>query len=686
MAGSTDEGIHVVTTEPAKRRTDAVAGSGHRREDIQGLRAIAVLTVVFFHAGLPVPGGFIGVDVFFVISGFVITAMLHREATATGRIRFGNFYLRRFKRLTPALALMVAVTMVMSALILSPLGPQETTAKTALGAMLLVANVVIARTTGGYFDAPAESNALLNTWSLSVEEQFYLLFPLILFVGWRLGQRRGMRHLPLILVGLVAVVSFALVLVRTTDITFPGASLLLGFYSPVVRAWEFAAGALLALLLSRLTLRSMGAATVCGAGGLLVLGVSLWAITSTTTLPGPWMLLPVLGSLLLLLAGATPGNLVSRLLGSKPMEKVGDWSYSIYLWHWPFIVFAAALWPDNEGAAIGAAVLSLVPALASYWWVEGPIRAMRPTGRGLVLVVATTLAIPVVVAGAVGVAAQKVYWIPDHNQIYEAVRVGHAGTDCAIEALNAKSCTWNPTATGTPLYLVGDSTAGHFAEAAIEASRLLDRPLKAAILTGCPFKDVYIERLATPGYTQSCRDGYDATMAWLEDQPPGVVVVSELNSWYRQDETAFGRSPNMVTKNPEKREQVLGDAMVSTIVALQNVGHSVLMVQAAPAYEGAHEFSPQSCTVFDLAAKDCHASMPLVDADEIQQVERRSLEQIAEATGVALWDPRDFFCADGTCVTEKDGASVYRDEFHISVQASVMLGPDLAQAVDAVSH
>jgi peptidoglycan/LPS O-acetylase OafA/YrhL len=121
----------------------------HRRADIQGLRALAVIAVIAFHAGLPVPGGFVGVDVFFVISGFVITAMLMREWASSGRIAFGTFYLRRFRRLTPALALMVGVTMIAAAFLLSPLGPQETAAQTGIGAMLLVANAVIAATTGG---------------------------------------------------------------------------------------------------------------------------------------------------------------------------------------------------------------------------------------------------------------------------------------------------------------------------------------------------------------------------------------------------------------------------------------------------------------------------------------------------------------------------------------------------------
>jgi peptidoglycan/LPS O-acetylase OafA/YrhL len=144
----------------------------HWRPDIQGLRAIAVVAVIAYHADLPVPGGFTGVDVFFVISGFVIAGMLQRQWRTRGSVSLREFYWRRFARLTPALALLVSVTVLLAALLLSPLGAQQTTSYTAMGAMLLVANIVITQTTGDYFDAPAATNPLLHTWSLSVEEQF----------------------------------------------------------------------------------------------------------------------------------------------------------------------------------------------------------------------------------------------------------------------------------------------------------------------------------------------------------------------------------------------------------------------------------------------------------------------------------------------------------------------------------
>ncbi len=180
------------------------AGTASRRLDIQGLRAVAVLFVVVYHAGLPLPGGFVGVDIFFVISGFVITSMLHREWLSSSRINFGRFYWRRFKRLTPALALVVVVTVLLSALLLSPMGPQQNAALTGLGSIALVANFVIASTTSGYFDAAAETNPLLNTWSLSVEEQFYVFFPSFLVFGWYLARRKAwLRSSPLVIVAVV---------------------------------------------------------------------------------------------------------------------------------------------------------------------------------------------------------------------------------------------------------------------------------------------------------------------------------------------------------------------------------------------------------------------------------------------------------------------------------------------------
>ena len=346
------------------------------RADIQGLRAIAVLAVVAFHAALPVPGGFVGVDIFFVISGFVITVMLEREWRETGKVSFGRFYLRRFKRLTPALAMMIAITVILSAVIVSPLGLQQTTAKTAVGGIFLMANLVIAKTVGGYFDAVAGTNPLLHTWSLSVEEQFHLVFPALLVLGWIIARSRR-RWAPHVIVAGLGASSLAVMLAPTAGLRLPGSESLWGFYSPLTRAWEFAAGALLALVLTHRSLTGT-TATLTGTVGLGLVAASLTLIGEDTTFPGVWTALPVAGTLLLLAGGSDPAAPLSRLLSRGAMVGIGDWSYSIYLWHWPLIVFAGFLWGRNTVALTAAAALALVPALVSYTRLEQPLRNLGP--------------------------------------------------------------------------------------------------------------------------------------------------------------------------------------------------------------------------------------------------------------------------------------------------------------------
>jgi peptidoglycan/LPS O-acetylase OafA/YrhL len=678
-----------------------------RRTDIQGLRAVAVLMVVAFHAGLPFPGGFVGVDVFFVISGFVITGMLLRERRATGRIRFGQFYLRRFKRLTPALALMVAVTVIVSAAVLSPLGTQQTAAKTGIGAMLLAANVVIARTTGGYFDADAATNPLLHTWTLSVEEQFYLAFPALIAFGWYIASRRRIFRLtPHVLVGSIAVVSFGLAsfgLAVLNSLTLtqlraswllgsygPATRAVLGFYSPVTRSWEFALGVLLALVTQRLMIQSRRITLALGFVGASMLTASLWLISGTTPFPSPWTLIPVTGTLLVLVAGTGATNPVTRALAVDPMVKIGDWSYSIYLWHWPFIVFARVLWPDNRAALLIAAAVSFIPALASYRWLEKPIRNLQGLrGWRVVRVVSITLFVPLFVCASTHLAANRGYWSPGIRAMQDAVLQPHAmrfGCSAAanlVSGENIHSCVWNANEAGKPIYLVGDSTAWHFSEAAIGASGLLGRPLTLITLFGCPFKDVFMQSPNLPSYRSQkvCRQGYEGAMRWLGEQPPGTVVISELNSEYRRTDVAFGLQSEAIAASPAGRTQVLDEALTSTIVTLKHAGHSVLLVQAAPDFEYPVTFDPLRCTWGQLRADTCIARMPRSVADSIQQLERSALRKIATQTGSDLFDPRDFFCSSDECTTQGRGVDLYRDAFHISAKASRMLAPSLARAL-----
>ena len=401
---------------------------------------MAVLAVIAYHAGLPIPGGFTGVDIFFVISGFVITEMLLREKQRRGKISLTNFYARRFKRLMPALAVMVAFTVIASALLLSNLGPQQIAAQTGLGAMLFVANIVIAKTTGNYFDAPAESNPLLHTWSLSVEEQFYFIFPLVLVAVWSISRFRSSKHGAFVAISIISILSFGVALFgsRGYGYLLGENAWLIEFYSPFTRVWEFGVGALVAI--AGITIASVNArarmlSSLIAVVGVLLIITGFFAITSDTPFPGFWTLLPVSGTLLLIVAGTT-SNSISAGLSTHAMVKVGDWSYSLYLWHWPFIVFAILIWPVIWFAPLVAALVSFIPALMSYYLVEQRIRFKIFVGlKGKLTTIALVFGIPIVISGLV-ISASANSWAPGfQSQLNTEVYPGEIGWETIASSI-----------------------------------------------------------------------------------------------------------------------------------------------------------------------------------------------------------------------------------------------------------
>lgn len=684
---------------PQAGEPSVTSGLASRRLDIQGLRAIAVLMVILFHAGLPVPGGFVGVDVFFVISGFVITAMLHREWLRVGRIRFREFYVRRFKRLTPALALMVSVVVVTSAVILSPIGGQAPVVRTALGAMLISANFVAAQSGGGYFDVSAESNPLLNTWSLSVEEQFYLVFPALLAAGWYVGQRRvRMRLGPIPLVIGVTFLSLALALAGSMGLTFPGSDLLLGFYSPFARAWEFAAGALLALLLVRRALPNSRAASAFGYVGLILLAASLWLIDDTTPFPGVWALLPVAGTLLLLASGTCEATAPTRLLSTRPMVKVGDWSYSMYLWHWPFIVFAGLIFPGNSVVLIVAAALSMAPALASYRWVETPLRSAALTSNGRrIAMVGAFLVLPIVLAGALGVASRKDLWIPSAftttiAAFNETHRPHAAWEDCLSTATmmgpsgtlrDWGSCMWNSRSSGVPLYLVGDSNAGMFTEALEGVAAELDSPLTLDSAAACPLIDWYLSGASSlTSAATICREHVDGTLGALDEAKPGVVVIANSDLYVWSGGNLVGTGPEALASDREEKTRIWEARLRKTIERVQSRGHKVVIVQPIHRFEGPYSWTPSVCTVVQIAREDCEASMPLSYVQSQQLPTRMAVDRLADEMGLEVVDVRPHLCEGQICATRKrDGSVLYADPAHISVPMSLSLTPLFLDAV-----
>lgn len=343
-----------------------VAMKHQSRRDVQGLRALAVVLVIVNHlTGFP-GGGFIGVDVFFVLSGFLITGLLVRERERTGKISLPKFYLRRFRRILPAALLVVAVTAATSWFVFSR-GRAELTGIDALWTVIFGANWRFAATGTDYLQATGPISPLQHYWSLAVEEQFYLVWPLLLVAIVALAHRK-FRRTAGTAIAIIGALSFGWAILETaTEPTW-------AYFSTFSRVWELAAGALLAIGAHRLPDLSDRLRALLAWAGLGAIGASAILIDADTPFPGPFALAPVLGTCAVLLAGVGSESRTLTPLTNRVATYVGDISYSLYLWHFPVIVFAESVIESPVLQILVALVAMISLSTLSYHFVENPIR------------------------------------------------------------------------------------------------------------------------------------------------------------------------------------------------------------------------------------------------------------------------------------------------------------------------
>ncbi|MBT0769457.1 acyltransferase [Kineosporia sp. J2-2] len=623
------------------------------RRDIQGLRALAVLLVVLYHAEIPfVPAGFAGVDVFFVISGFVITSQIRRQHAA-GSFGFARFYARRVKRLWPAMTVMVLVVLSLTFLLLSPLGPQAMVAQTAIGAMLAAGNIAILRSTGGYFDPAATTNPLLHVWSLAVEEQFYLVFPavLVLCLRW--------RRVALPLTALSAASFVVCLAMSGSD---------LAFYSSFTRAWEFGVGALLTLggrrrghlpALSRVS----GLLGLAGLAGLV--GMNL-LLDDSTVWPGPATLIPVLATAALIVSGTLETGVVQRVLSVGPLVWLGDLSYSVYLWHWPAIVFAELLWPDAPLAPVLAAAFSLVPAYLGYRLVEQPLRfrsarSRRVLGAGLVTsAVVTALALAVSVLGPAVIPGAARY-ASDQQTTTWGRRNGCMIQGTAVQVADIARCTSSVDDEKGTVLLVGDSHADMLSDGVIAAAGRLGYGTTALTGSGCGFS-----RTAPPSQEGNDCAGIAAMLldrATGSQDRPALVVLSQ---WL---------APHL-RRNPDWLE-----TLRPALTELHEAGIPVVFALDTPAF--AEEGSPRSSACAG-GWLNFGCSESLSEVERIAGDSRAVSQRFAQSLPwVTVLDPWPVFCGTSECSAVVDGRLAYYDFNHLNAVGSTALEKPLATAMRA---
>ena len=669
------------------------AGSGHAlRPDIQGLRALAVTSVVLSHAGVGwAAGGYVGVDVFFVISGFLITSMLLRELATTGSVSIGRFYGRRALRLLPASSLVVVTTIGGAWLFLSKVRFVEY-AWDALSSALYAVNFRLAVNGTDYLAQDSPPSPFQHFWSLAVEEQFYLLWPVLLLISWRLARRRRvLLAVPLVVLCLV---SFWL------NVTLTRTSAPWAYFGSQTRVWELGVGALLALSatrLERLPARYSVPMTWIGLGGIVL---SVLRFDASTPFPGYYALLPVLGAALLLAGGCSPAPLGARwLLARRPAVWLGGLSYGWYLWHWPLLVIGPQALGRRAGVPLALALCAVALGLAwvTLHLVENPVRfhavfrgrPRRALGLGFSLsagVAALALVAmafpPAIATGAAQRTLKAVLATAPDPQATLARLLdvpvtrlpGNLATPldkikglksavyqdgCHVDYASVATppCVYGDSSSDRTVVLFGDSHAAQWFPAMQQLATANGWKLVSLTKASCKVAAVTIFNSGKP-YT-SCDTWRNAAIAKINALRPALVVVSSSDAG------------DAVHPESDLLQQWT-TGYQDTFKALGTSGAKVTAILDTPWPKGdavdcaaAHLLKVAQCTN--------KASRAIQD-----QTRRTATETAAASTGVSVIDPEPWLCnTGGDCPVVVGNTFVYRDDSHIADAYAEALAPVL---------
>ncbi|HET9954177.1 MAG TPA: acyltransferase family protein [Polyangiaceae bacterium] len=650
------------------------------RTDIDGLRALAVIPVVLFHAGISrLAGGFAGVDVFFVISGFLITGIIDRELSQ-GRFSIAKFYERRVRRIFPALFTMFAVVTPLAALLLLPEHFRDYCGS-LIAATLFVSNFYYEASTG-YFEGPSEQKALLHTWSLSVEEQFYILFPIYLWLARRYLGRHFLKVTCALTLGGFALSAWGVAY-------HPRAA----FFLAPTRAYELLCGALVALGVfprpSRPLIRD-GLSLV----GLVLIGFAYLFFNSHTPFPGVAALAPCAGTALVLWAGSESSSWAGRVLSARPLVMVGWISYSLYLWHWPVLVLAEywnifKLGPWGTTACLAAA---LGLAVLSYRWIERPFRsgnallaARAPLFRAALAAMAVTV--------AVGGYGTLTHGAPGRfGERPVAHFVGSNWPVCVRGALplaqSGEVCTVGDKSDLAPSVAVwGDSHADALASAVAEVGRSLHRGILYLSKPGCP-PLVDVQKVSPDdgvSETQAC-EAHTARALEILEQKREVATVVLVARWpYYAQGVGFGADRNHVVRLYSRQdhsalsEQGVGRSLEQTVQRLIGMGKRVLLVEPFP--EFAHPVADS------LARAALYGKDPtFLRVDETRVSERnRALGEVVRrlegSVGFRFLRMRDIFCRERVCQPFEGDTPFFVDNNHLGAIGTGRVVPRLLQAL-----
>ena len=651
------------------KKPNALKGSG-ARADIQALRALAIASVVIYHLWpTHFKSGFIGVDIFFVISGFLITGQLWREVEATGRVKFSQFWARRARRLLPASLLVIAVTSIVILVFVPPLGYLSFVDET-IGSVSYVQNWVLAIKATDYLQSNTANSPFLHFWSLSVEEQFYVFWPLILGCLLLLTRIRAtairINAKFAIILGLAAIFVFSL----GYSIFLTSAEPELAYFSTFTRAWEFAAGALVAVLFSGKRLNQHLKAVLIWVG-IALFAYSFLRFNARTPFPSYWAAVPVFGAVAFLLGGDSRSFLAPRwLFKFWPIRFLGDISYSLYLWHWPIIVLAPWVLRQNLTTADRVAIIFVAILLGwcSKRFVEDPIRfgalAKKPprtqllaAGAAMVLVVAVSL-------GGAAFAQTRVdsSWSDKHlNPPISKVSRDYPHIEHTVCRVQKNDANFSYCIKGDPkgkvvIGLFGDSHARQYFDP-IEAIALAHHfKLIVASKNACPLADA--ATLPSGVAHPSCTAWNQKLEAFLAAGPKVDLIINSTSSYvtgnFAETSKAYVTEVKRVVARGTRWLAILDNPkpLASFITCVESAGQS-------------------SATSCGLSRQ--HGMTP---ADLLAPA-------VKGLPGVTFADYTDAYCPDQYCPPVINNIVVYRDDSHISATFSMTLKGRLEASIMA---
>ncbi|MBB5633044.1 peptidoglycan/LPS O-acetylase OafA/YrhL [Cryobacterium mesophilum] len=665
----------------------------HFLPHVQGLRAIAVMLVVLYHVWPGrLSGGYIGVDIFFVISGFLITGQLARELDRTGRIALPSFWAKRARRLLPA-AITVLVFCSLAVLFLLPLSSLVSEAREILASTFYVENWQLAFSSVDYL-ASHDATTVQHYWSLSLEEQFYIVWPLLLLGATWLGVRffAAKRWLPM--VGVVVAVSVASL---AASILYTASNPAEAYFVTWTRFWEFGAGAILALL-PKLRPRGAWWPNLIGYAGLAMILGAGWFFNRDTPFPGYTALLPVIGTAMVITTDrAKHWWDVGSVLGGPPQRFVGDISYSLYLWHWPLIIIAPYIpgWGLSGLNRVALIVVCFLLAWLTKKYIEDPVRTWKFfTVRKPRITYAGVIGLMAVSSLVIGAA-----WVVNHPR-YEAAAAelqqirenppecfgALAGPDCQNPELagaiipspgfgNAdspghtecfvqlnesavKSCHFGSSSPDAPrIALIGDSHAYQYIETLIALADQRGWSLTTYLKGACPWTTAPVSG-PSPAFTASCT-AWRANLADELASVPGYDVVFTA---------ALAHTP--YTVSAANRDAALRDGFVDAWK--QAAGAAIVTIVDNPDFEE----DPNKCLRNAPASSCTEPRASVLDAVD-------PLALAGAEGGATVLDFTDKYCDETVCFSVIGGANVYRDQDHLTRTFALTLGSAIGDAIES---